>query len=185
MHQSYSLLSIPAGTIKAGRLSTISVVRIFCLVFDRSQPAIEIPVQRLVFVILVFLSSGCVSLRHQTFSDHRGAIRGYDPVAYFSEQDAVPGNPLTAYDFQGSRWIFASEFNRSLFIADTGRYMPQYGGYCAYAMSKGFAVSIDPNAWSIVDDKLYLNYSLRVRKTWLKNREVYIAKADKKWDERK
>lgn len=140
---------------------------------------------RKILVLALFLASvGCVSLNHKTFTDADGAIRGYDPVAYFTESAPVRGDANISYNYRDATWYFASEENRDLFVDDPERYAPQYGGYCAYAMSRGFVVSSDPNAWAIVDDKLYLNYSLGVRETWLKDTDGYIEKADRKWAEK-
>ena len=93
------------------------------------------------------------------------AIRGYDPVAYFTDQRPVKGLPQFNYSWMGATWLFATAANRDQFSADPARYAPQYGGYCSYAVSKGHTASIDPEAWRIVDGKLYLNYSKGVQKT--------------------
>ncbi len=134
-----------------------------------------------IFSAILLVAAGCTSLNHQAFADQDGAIRGYDPVAYFTDGQPVKGRPEISYDHFGATWHFASEDNRRRFAANPEKYAPQYGGYCAYAMSKGFVVSIDPEAWSIRDDKLYLNYSPGVRRTWLKDPAGYIEKADGHW----
>lgn len=109
------------------------------------------------------------------------AIHGYDPVAYFTEQKPVKGNKEIAYEWQGAEWLFVSTQNRQLFIDTPDAYAPQYGGFCAYAMSRGEFVDIDPDAWTILDGKLYLNYSKGVEKTWKKKTEFYITAANEKW----
>ena len=116
-----------------------------------------------------------------TFADEIGAIRGYDPVAYHTEMMPVKGNPAYAHEYNNAIWQFSREENLKLFRNDPERYAPEYGGYCAYAMSKGYVVSTDPRAWTIKDNKLYLNYSFGVRKTWLKDVPGYVAKADANW----
>ena len=138
------------------------------------------------FVTLSILTtlSACTTLKAPTFADDMGAIRGYDPVAYHLEQMPVKGNPLYSFEYRSSTWHFSSEENLGKFRSDPGRFAPQYGGFCAYAMSKGFVVSIDPEAWVIVDGKLYLNYSLGVRERWLKDVPGYIEKADTHWQEK-
>ena len=128
--------------------------------------------------------SACTTLNAQTFVNDDGAIRGYDAVAYHTEMKPVKGSPAYTYQFNGATWRFASEENLQRFQDNPERYAPQYGGYCAYAMSKGYVVSSDPDAWKIVDGKLYLNYSLGVRKTWLKDVPGYIAKADANWQDK-
>jgi YHS domain-containing protein len=140
--------------------------------------------QLLVALSLLIALSGCTTLKVPTFADDEGAIRGYDPVAYHLEGMPVKGDPRYFFAYRESTWHFSSEDNRDEFRRDPDRYAPQYGGFCAYAMSKGFVVSTDPDAWTIVDGKLYLNYSLGVRKTWLKDVPGYVDKADDKWKEK-
>lgn len=82
----------------------------------------------------------------------------------------------------GARWRFASKANRDLFVADPERYAPRYGGFCAYGTSQGHKVSTDPNAFAIVNGRLYLNYNKAVQTTWNKDRVDYIAKADLQWN---
>lgn len=140
---------------------------------------------KLIFAVLALaLNVGCASVEKRTFSTDDGAIRGYDPVAYFTQGKAVKGSKSITLTHGTGTYHFASDENLDLFKQDPDRYAPQYGGFCAYAMSKGFDVSSDPNAWTIKDDKLYLNYSLGVRKTWLKKPTEYIEKADKNWAEK-
>ena len=87
------------------------------------------------------------------------AIKGYDPVAYFTENKAVEGSPAYSHRWLGAVWHFASAKNRDLFKADPGKYAPQYGGYCADGVSFGtVTTNIDPQAWRIIDGKLYLSY---------------------------
>ncbi len=112
-----------------------------------------------------------------------GAIRGYDPVAYFTQNEAVRGSKKITYEYRDAKWRFASEENRELFKADPEKYIPQYGGYCAKAMSDDRFLKIDPKAWTIIDDKLYLNYSSRTRSTWRKDQSGLIAQADTFWSD--
>lgn len=88
------------------------------------------------------------------------AIDGYDPVAYFLDNRAVKGSEKYSYEWLGAPWYFASEEHRELFKKNPARYAPQYGGYCAaeVAGSGSVTVNIDPEAFAIVDDKLYLTY---------------------------
>lgn len=133
--------------------------------------------------ILVTLSA-CTTLKTPTFADDMGAIRGYDPVAYHLSMTPVKGDPAYSYNHNSAVWHFSSEQNLKLFRTDPERYAPQYGGYCAYAMSKGLVVSTDPQAWKVEGGKLYLNYSLGVREKWLKDIPGYVAKADVNWQEK-
>ncbi|MGF1536247.1 MAG: YHS domain-containing (seleno)protein, partial [Elainellaceae cyanobacterium] len=111
------------------------------------------------------------------------AIRGADPVAYFTEGEAVIGSPEFQYEWNGATWTFASAENRDLFASNPEAYAPEYGGYCAQALSEGNLVSTDPDAWEIVDGKLYLNYSLEVQQQWLTDVPGHIAMADANWPE--
>jgi hypothetical protein len=117
----------------------------------------------------------------EVFVTAEGAIRGYDPVAYHTQSRAVPGMATITHTWNGATWRFASEANRALFAADPDRYAPRYGGYCAYGTSRGYKVSTDPQAFAIVDGKLYLNYSLSVQTTWNQDRPGHIRKADEQW----
>lgn len=110
----------------------------------------------------------------------RVAIHGYDPVSYFS---GVPerGSTSWVHPWMNSVWHFASAANRDLFAAEPERYAPQYGGYCAYAVSKGSIADVDPEAWTVVGDKLYLNYSISIRTKWRKDIPGNVAKADRNW----
>jgi YHS domain-containing protein len=109
------------------------------------------------------------------------AIRGYDPVAYFRDGGPRLGKPEFEAHYGGATWRFVSAEHKALFEADPERYVPAYGGFCAYGTSRGYLVKIEPEAWSIVDGRLYLNYDLSVRKTWLGRTRTYIARADGSW----
>ncbi|MDX2288328.1 MAG: YHS domain-containing (seleno)protein [Hyphomicrobiaceae bacterium] len=109
------------------------------------------------------------------------AVGGYDPVAYHTEGKAVAGSKDITLEHDGAVWRFASDANRAAFKADPGRYAPHYGGYCAWAVSRGYTAKGDPQAWSIVDGKLYLNYDKSVRSSWEKAARSNITKADANW----
>lgn len=117
------------------------------------------------------------------FERNNVAIDGYDPVAYFTEMKPVMGSPEFRTDYQGSTFQFASAAHRDTFAVDPAKYAPQYGGHCAYGMAKGYKASIDPAAFTIVGDKLYLNYSETVRSQWLTDIPGYTRKADANWPE--
>jgi YHS domain-containing protein len=109
------------------------------------------------------------------------AIRGYDPVAYFTLGRPTKGSPSLAYAWKGASWHFATAEHRDLFKAAPEKYAPQYGGYCAYGVSYGAAPEIDPEAWRIVNGKLYLNYSKAVQARWEQDIPGFIKKADANW----
>ena len=111
------------------------------------------------------------------------AIEGYDPVAYFEEHKPVAGSAQYTTLYQGSPFQFASAANRDLFTAKPEKYAPQYGGYCAYGMAKAYKAKIDPEAFTVIHGKLYLNYSDAVRTRWLSDVPGYIQRADANWPE--
>jgi YHS domain-containing protein len=137
----------------------------------------------LLFALLMGVAAGAAAEKPAVYADRAGAIRGYDPVAYFTENRALKGSEQFTYQWNGATWRFANAGNRDRFAAAPEKFAPQYGGYCAYGVAQNYAVSIDPQAWSIVEGKLYLNYSRSVRDTWTKDIPGYIRKADANWPE--
>ena len=135
-----------------------------------------------IVIALVALFAATASMADTpVFSTKAGAIRGYDPVAYFKVAEPVKGSAEFTVEWNGATWRFSSAENRDAFRDDPEHYAPQYGGHCAYAMSEGRLASTDPDAWRIVDGKLYLNFSKRVQRRWLKDVPGYIEKADAEW----
>jgi len=112
------------------------------------------------------------------------AIQGYDPVSYFTKNEAEEGKESISYNHEGVVYHFASEANKKLFLANPTKYEPQYGGYCAYAMADGEKVRVDPETFKLVDGKLYLFYNFRFTNTlklWNKEENVLLPKAEKAW----
>lgn len=109
------------------------------------------------------------------------AIGGADPVAYFTDDTFVAGSTEHTYEWNGATWQFASAENRDLFAESPEEYAPQYGGYCAWAVGQNALAAIDPNAWSIVDGKLYLNANERIQNRWNEDIPGNIALADENW----
>jgi len=109
------------------------------------------------------------------------AVKGYDMVSYFVDGQPTKGSQQITYDWNDVTWRFSSTDNRDLFADNPQKYAPQYGGYCAYGVSQGATVSFNPKAWTIVDDKLYLNLSKRIQKKWEKDIPGYIDSANQKW----
>jgi hypothetical protein len=131
--------------------------------------------------LLAALSPTLARAADEVFVTAEGAIRGYDPVAYHTQGKPVRGLATITTQWNGATWRFATIANRKRFIADPARYAPVYGGYCAYGTSQGYKVSTDPAAFSVVDGRLYLNYSKPVQFTWRLDRAVYIQQADRNW----
>jgi len=112
------------------------------------------------------------------------AIRGTDPVAYFTEGRAVPGTAAHSLEWNGATWHFASADNRAAFAEDPGQYAPQYGGFCAWAVAeKGKLYSTQPDNWAIVDGKLYLNYNDDIEARWQADIPGFIAEGNARWPE--
>jgi len=109
------------------------------------------------------------------------AIKGYDTVAYFTQGEAVKGDDDYSTEYLGATWLFSSQENLDLFVENPEKYAPQYGGYCAYAVSQNQTASIKPDLFTIEDGKLYLNYNSSINDKWQANREQYIKDADKHW----
>ena len=109
------------------------------------------------------------------------AVNGYDPVAYFTEGRPVEGSSAFESTYKGATWRFASAAHKAAFDADPARYAPQYGGYCAWAVSQGYTAKGDPANWRIVDGKLYLNYNAAVQRDWEKDVAGNIESADANW----
>ena len=109
------------------------------------------------------------------------AINGYDPVGYFNQGKAVAGDAGITHSWNGVEWRFASVANRDAFAANPQKFAPQYGGYCAYAAASGSLVKTDPDAFTIHQGKLYLNYDKPVKRRWDKKRGAFINQANANW----
>lgn len=109
------------------------------------------------------------------------AINGYDPVAYFTMSKPVSGDMAHASDWEGVKMLFSSAENKAMFDADPEKFAPKYGGYCAYAVSKGGTATTSPDAWTVYEDRLYLNFNTTVRGIWDQDKPGNIAKADANW----
>jgi YHS domain-containing protein len=109
------------------------------------------------------------------------AIKGYDPVAYFTDRRPIRGMPELKYLWKSAEWRFASPDHLEMFKKDPEKYAPRYGGFCAYAVSQGKTADIDPGSWTIYEGRLYLNLDKDVQRLWEKNMQEYIRKADENW----
>jgi len=109
------------------------------------------------------------------------AIKGYDTVAYFTESKPVKGKSEFSTEYNKATWLFSSQENLDLFLADPEKYAPQYGGYCAYAVSQGSTASIKPELFTIYKGKLYLNYNDSINDRWSANKDAFIVDADENW----
>jgi YHS domain-containing protein len=131
--------------------------------------------------ILAFLFSARVAFAGEFFEAGGHALRGYDPVAYVEVNEPTRGVSEHSFVYKGSTFLFASADNRQKFVANPAKYAPQYGGYCALGTANGYKVSTQPDAFKVVDGKLYLNYNRKVFDLWTKDEPGFIAKADANW----
>lgn len=135
----------------------------------------------LVSMALLLALGAAVALAGE-FNESAGvAIRGYDPVAYQTEHKALPGEPAFTAVHKGSTFQFRSAANRDAFLAQPDKYAPQFGGFCAFGVSRGYKADISPEAFKVVDGKLYLNYNAEVAAIWSGDIPGYLAKAVDKW----
>ena len=130
---------------------------------------------------IVLFAVAC-AVQAQANLDSSGlALKGYDPVAYFTESKPVSGRAEFTAQHEGATYRFASAANRDAFAAAPEKYVPQYGGYCAFGVAGGYKAPIQPDAWTVVDGKLYLNYDRSVRSRWSSDIPGYVRKADANW----
>lgn len=111
------------------------------------------------------------------------AIKGFDTVAYFSNSDAVQGNPEFKFVWKGATWLFSSAANLDKFKSDPESFAPQFGGYCSWAVSHGYTADGDPTAWKIVDGKLYFNYNQQVKEKWEAEQNSLIGIGTTNWEQ--
>jgi YHS domain-containing protein len=136
---------------------------------------------RLVATILLIFTISAHAAGEINVDSSGLALKGYDPVAYFSEKKPVQGKAEFTARHDGATYRFASAANRDAFVAAPEKYAPQYGGYCAFGTASGYKAPIEPDAWTIVEGKLYLNYNQSVRSRWASDIPGYIRNADAQW----
>jgi YHS domain-containing protein len=138
--------------------------------------------KHLLSIILFALSIGHSGAQTTQYFNTSGvAIHGYDPVAYFTENKPVEGMKQFAYSWQGTEWRFKSQQNLDAFKTNPEKYAPQFGGYCAYGVSEDHKSPTEPDAFTILNDKLYLNYNTKVKEMWIKDTKGRIEKAEMNW----
>jgi YHS domain-containing protein len=108
-------------------------------------------------------------------------VKGYDPISYFTTGQPTPGLAQFSTSYKGVTYRFASAEDRDRFIATPEKFVPQYGGYCAYAISLNKIADIDPEEWAIVNDKLYLNNGFLAQSFWSLDKTGNIARGDHNW----
>ena len=139
----------------------------------------------LLILSLLFSFSALANIPYNTnstfFKKSDKVIGGYDVVSYFEQGEPAKGSDEFAHEWQGAKWLFRSQENKDLFVVNPEKYAPQYGGYCAWAVAHENDAPIDPDQWTIIDDKLYLNYNAKIQKKWNKDKPGYIEKANVYW----
>lgn len=109
------------------------------------------------------------------------ALDGYDVVAYFDRARAVKGTDVFVTEYKGVLWLFSSEENLNKFREEPEKYLPQFGGYCAWSVAKGHLAPGDPRVWAIHGGKLYIIGNRGAKKRWDRNRDSFIAMARINW----
>ncbi len=135
-------------------------------------------------ILILMILAGAAIAGDKNLTYQGIAIQGFDPVAYFTDNKAVAGNSDITLSHDGAIYRFATAEHKTVFEADPGKYVPQYGGYCAYGAAQGYNASVEPEQFTIADGKLYLNYNAAVRERWTQDKAGYITKADAYWASR-
>ena len=137
----------------------------------------------LLIVALLFVAFHSVNAADAVINkDQNGvALKGYDAVAYFDQDKAVAGKKDFEHSWMGATWRFSTVENRDLFAKNPEKYVPQFGGYCAFGVTGGYLAPTDPTAWKVFEGKLYLNYDSDIQKKWSEDIPGNIKKANEKW----
>lgn len=130
---------------------------------------------------LLLLTGGSLLAQRVNQSWTGVGAKGYDVVAYFTDQAAVKGTTQFEHVHGGVTYRFASAAHREAFAREPERYLPQFGGFCAWAVSRNYTADVDPTAWRVVDGKLYLNYNASVQTKWAEDVTGNIAKGQANW----
>ncbi len=109
------------------------------------------------------------------------ALEGHDPVAFFTIGVALPGKPGLTAEHNGATYRFAKKAHRESFIANPEKFLPAYGGYCAYGAAKGALYPVDIDTWQIFEDRLILNYSAKIKEQFNADIEAFLTAADANW----
>ncbi|MEM0936706.1 MAG: YHS domain-containing (seleno)protein [Pseudomonadota bacterium] len=131
--------------------------------------------------VLLLPRAALAASEPEIYSEGGIAIDGTDPTGYFTASTPVAGDPAITLDWKGTTWRFASAEARTLFESNPDAYAPQFGGYCAWAVAEGYTASTIPEAWKIVDGKLYLNFNRRIQRRWERDIPGNIARGEANW----
>jgi YHS domain-containing protein len=154
----------------------------FCIINSKKMVSVKNVYTTISAIFITLAAFGQTGSPTNPYYQEKGiAIKGYDPVSYFTVQKAIAGDPAITFSWKGAQWQFSSIENLELFKKQPEKYAPQFGGYCAYGVSENHKSPTDPNAWTVVGEKLYLNYNLKVKELWSKDIPGRIQKADSNW----
>lgn len=135
----------------------------------------------LVLAIVLMPAAASASLLEVNTDSSGLALEGRDPVAYHTLGKATPGSRDITAVHKGATYRFASSDNRQAFLANPEKYLPAYGGFCAFGTAQGYKVNGDPEVWKIVDGRLYLNFNQGVQRRWERDVPGFISQADRTW----
>lgn len=140
---------------------------------------------KLYYYLILFLALvGFVATVQAANTTHSApAAQGYDVVSYQVEKRPVRGNGHFTATHEGATYLFSSQQNLDTFNSNPDRFVPAYGGYCAYGVSVGKKFVGDPEVWRVVDNRLYLNLDANVQDAWFEDVPGRIKAADAKWEE--
>ena len=136
---------------------------------------------RLLLLLSVLILTSSMAFAGDYFEKDGVALRGYDPVSYFTAGKAQKGTSAHSFTYKGSKFYFASAANQKAFEKDPEKYAPQFGGFCAFGTANGVKVSTQPEAFAVIDGKLYLNHDPKIHAKWKEDPTGNIAKAEKNW----
>ena len=149
---------------------------------ERVQKKLKLVYAAIVTVLCFVISESLSAKSYVNKNGSKHAIEGYDPVAYFTKNQAIKGSKKYSYRWKKATWLFSSKKHKKLFAKNPKKYAPIYGGYCAYAVSRGYTAKTDPkNAWTVYKDRLYLNYNKQIKEKWEPIKDQAILKANKNW----
>ncbi len=131
--------------------------------------------------VMLCITLAATAQKSEVFVTNGIAIKGYDPVAFFTESKAEKGSDAFTYKWKEATWLFSTEDNLNAFKENPEKYAPQYGGYCAYGTADNHKAPTETDTWTIVNGKLYFNYNANVKKEWNKQKDALIKKADTNW----
>ena len=139
-------------------------------------------VNKFFIAVMVLVASGAAAPAFaQDYSHSTPGLSGYDPVAYFTDGKPVRGSGFHVAVVDGVTYAFASAEHQKMFEANPQKYLPAYGGYCAYGLGVGKKFVADPEVWRIVEGKLYLNLDKGIQQKWEKDIPGFIKKGDSNW----